>query len=812
MRFRGDHDAFGAPGLAPRWAAGDKEGVGTSYSADCRLWFTIARGIVTEVYFPLIDHPQTRDLQYLLVDAHGRFLEEKRHLPATVTPISDHALGYRVRRDDPDGGFRLEKEVIAHPHLPCLLVHTALRPTKRGASLPRLFALLAPHLDGAGYGNNGYVVELADRSLLVAERNGTWLALGADVPFTRLSAGFVGASDGWTDLAENSVMDWEFDRAVDGNIALTGEVEPGRSRSFTLALAFGQGLENAVATLLQALGTPYDALRRRSLQQWERACRRLPTFSAAKPDDARLYHASYSVLLGHEDKTFPGAFIASLSIPWGNSKGDDDRGGYHLVWTRDLVKTALGLLAARNTETPLRALIYLAAAQQADGGFPQNSWLNGEPYWTGVQLDEVSFPVLLAERLRQDRALGCWDPYPMIRLAMRFLIDQGPATGQERWEELAGYSPSTLAANIAALVVAAGFARERKEPESERFLLEYADFLEGHLDRWTVTDRGTLDPAVPRHFVRICPVDLDDPESSEDPNTATVRLPNLDPDASAVFPAREIIDGGFLELVRYGVRAPDDPIVLDSLTLVDRFLKVETPYGPVWHRYNHDGYGDRDNGDPFGPWGTGRAWPLLTGERGLYELAAGRDPAPYLRAMERLATTTGLLPEQVWDRRESPRLHLTFGRPTGAATPLLWAHSEYLKLLRSASDGEVFGRIPAVAERYLGGRRHRTEFEIWKPNRRVRSMRAGTTLRVLAGEPFRLHVSRDEWRTVEDVESTATPLALYYVDLPTGADDRGSMVFTLYWPQRDRWEGQDYRVAIGAGRERPTGPRSSTPP
>lgn len=808
MKFRGDRDAFGGPGLAPRWAAGDKEGVGTSYSADCRLWFTIARGIVTEVYFPLIDHPQTRDLQYLLVDDHGRFLEEKRHLPATVTSISDHALGYRIRRDDPEGAFRLEKEVIAHPHLPCLFVRTALRPTTRGGSVPRIYALLAPHLDGAGAGNNGYVVELADRSLLVAERNGTWLALGADVPFPHLSVGYVGTSDGWTDLADNRELDWEFDRALDGNIALTAEVEPSLARTFTLAVAFGQGLENAVATLLQALGTPYEALRRRSLQQWERACRRLPAMAAARPDGARLYHASYSVLLGHEDKTFPGAFIASLSIPWGNSKGDDDRGGYHLVWTRDLVKTALGLLATGNTETPLRALIYLAAAQQADGGFPQNSWLNGEPYWTGVQLDEVSFPVLLAGRLHHDRALGRWDPYPMIRMAMRFLIDQGPATGQERWEELAGHSPSTLAANIAALVVAAGFARDRKDHATERFLLEYADFLEQHLERWTVTDRGSLDPAIPRHYIRICPIDLGDPDAPEDPNSATVRLPNIAPGTPDTFPAREIIDGGFLELVRYGIRPADDPIVLDSVELIDRWLKVDTPFGPVWHRYNHDGYGDRGNGDPFDRWGTGRAWPLLTGERGLYELAAGRDPAPYLHTLERLATATGLLPEQVWDQPESPRLHLAFGRPTGAATPLLWAHSEYLKLLRSVNDGEVFGRIPAVAERYLGAHGSRTEFEVWKPNRHVRSVRPGATLRVVAGEPFRLHVSRDAWRTVEDLQSEATSLGIDYVDLPTTADDRGAIVFTLYWPRRDAWEGRDYRVEVGAA---PTAPRSSTP-
>ncbi|MCI4350214.1 MAG: glycoside hydrolase family 15 protein [Thermoplasmata archaeon] len=798
MRFRGERDAFGAPGITPRWTAGDKEGVGTSYSADSRVWFTIQRGILTEAYFPLIDHPQIRDLQYLVADGHGLFHEEKRHLASRVARLSDHALGYRVTASDPERRYVLEKEVIAHPHLPAVLLRTTFTPRADLDPPLHLYALLAPHLDVGGAGNNGYVVELTDRSVLVAERHGTWLALGADAELPHLSVGFVGRSDGWTDLADNYRMDWEFDRALDGNLALIAEVEVPDAGEFTLALAFGQSLESAIATLLQSLGTPFSALRQRFSRQWDRACEKIRPLERRSHDRGNLYHASYSLLLGHEDKTFPGAFIASLSIPWGNAKGDDDRGGYHLVWTRDLVKTSLGLLAVGQSETPLRALIYLAAAQQWDGGFPQNFWLDGEPYWRGVQLDEVSFPILLAHRLRHDEALQSFDPYPMILRAARFLIDRGPATGQERWEELSGYSPSTLAANIAALVAASVFARDRGDALTERFLLEYADFLESHLETWTVTTSGTLDPTIPRHYIRIRPVRLDDPRPDEDPNTGTVELPNLPPGTANVFPAKEIIDPGFLELVRYGIRSPHDPVVVDSLRLVDRLLKVETPSGPVWHRYNHDGYGEPEDGGPFLGTGVGRAWPLLTGERGMYEFAAGRDPAPFVRAMERFASATGLLPEQVWDRPAGSTRHFALGKPTGAAMPLLWAHSEYLKLLRSIDDGAVFGCIPEVSARYLAAGPPRRRFEVWKPNRQTAVAHAGGTLRVLTSEPFRLHVSRDGWATVEDLDSVSTALELEYVDLNLPDGERGTVIFTFFWPRRPGWEGRDYAIEIVA--------------
>ncbi|HEY6237655.1 MAG TPA: glycoside hydrolase family 15 protein, partial [Thermoplasmata archaeon] len=565
--------------------------------------------------------------------------------------------------------YRIEKEVIGAPHLACLLQRSRLT-IADGRGPFHLYALAAPHLDVGGWGNNAYVVELPGRTVLAAEKNGTWLALGASVPFLGTSVGYVGASDGWTDLNVHGRLAWEFDRATDGNVALVGELAYQPREEFTIALAFGRGLPHAVATLLQALGTPYRDHREKFLDQWGRVSGGLAPLAPSTGDGGNLLRSSYSVLLAHEDKTFPGAFIASLSIPWGFARGDADRGGYHLVWTRDLVEVALGLLAAGNLEAPRRTLVYLASIQQPDGGFPQNGWLDGTPYRTGVQLDEVAFPILLAHHLKMAGALGEFDPVPMVRAAARFLVDRSPCTQQERWEEASGYSPSTLAVVIAALVVAASFLRAAPDEEGGRFLEEYADFLESNVERWTYATTGADGPEPNGHYVRIHPVDPSDPTPDEDPNLGLLPLVNQPPGAPAECPAVEVVDPGFLELVRYGIRRPDDPRVLSSLAGVDRLLKVATPFGPVWHRYNHDGYGEPREGGPYMGFGVGRAWPLLTGERGHFELAAGRDGRPYLASLERLAGATALLPEQVWDEDDRPELHLELGRPTGAARPL----------------------------------------------------------------------------------------------------------------------------------------------
>ena len=754
------------------------------------------KGIVTEVSFPTIDRPQLRDLQYLITDGKSFFHEEKRDLAFEIERISDATLGYRCTNTDSAGRYAIVKDVIANPYLACLLQRTRIR-ARDAAFLDtlRMYVLCAQHLEVGGYGNTGYVKTVSGRRVLMARKGRTWMAMGATVPFARTSCGFVGASDGWTDLHDNFVMDWEFETATDGNVALTGEIDITQTKEFTLGVAFGTTEHNAIATLMQSLSLPFDAHLAGYKGQWETSAAGMAELARHSYDEGSLYKASCSLLLAHEDKAYPGALIASLTVPWGEVKGDDDTGGYHLVWTRDLVSSAAALLAAGDRHTALRALIFLAVSQHGDGGFAQNFWVNGNAYWSGTQLDEVAFPIMLAWQLRRLGALADFDPFDMVSRGAGFLIRNGPVTQQERWEEASGYSPSTLASNIVALTCAAALFRDRGDAATAGFIQDQADYLEDHLEEWTVTTTGTLGETP--YYIRILPELAGQENPAENKESRVLRVANQAPGEPDTFPARDVVDGGFLELVRHGIRAPDDPVILNTLKIVDAVLKIDTPAGPSWHRYNHDGYGQQRDGGPFTWYGVGRAWPLLTGERGHYELAAGRSPEAYLRTMERFASDSRLLCEQVWDEADMPETYMRLGEPTGSAMPLMWAHAEYVKLLRSAADGKVFDQVPEVADRYLARAGTHKKMEVWKLNRPVRFMRPGEMLRVIGDGPFRLRWTSDKWASMHESASQSNLLDIDHVDLIDLSTTSGITIeFTFFWIDANRWEGRNYFIAV----------------
>jgi glucoamylase len=505
-----------------------------------------------------------------------------------------------------------------------------------------------------------------------------------------------------------------------------------------------------------------------------------------------MYRLSRCILLAHEDKTFQGALVASMSIPWGETRGDNDLGGYHLVWTRDLAQSATALLASGQTGTPLRALIWLAAIQRTDGRFPQNSWINGDAYWCGVQLDEVAAPILLAWRLHNEGVtLGRFDPCVMISRAAGYLIRQGPVTAQERWEENAGYSPSTLATVIAGLVCAAEFAKQHGEASTADFILVYADWLAAHLEEWTVTTAGELVEGLRRHYIRINPTDPAAPDPHADPNTTVLAIAN----GGGVQPARNVVGGDFLHLVRLGIRAADDPLVRDSLAVVDRLLKCDLPQGPCWHRYNHDGYGQKDDGSAFDGTGVGRAWPILTGERGHYELAAGRDPKPFIAAMEEFANEGGMISEQLWNAEDLGGMRR--GLPTGAAMPLCWAHAEYISLVRSAHDGVCFDRVEPAFQRYVVhpvASRH----EIWSFRHPLGRMSPGKLLRLIVAADATVIWSADNWKSTNRLDTAHnSALNVWFVDLPTeGYPDGAVIEFTFLWKEAKRPEGRNFSVRV----------------
>ena len=786
-------NAPGAPGIDPRWTSSAKDCVGTAYNSSSLLWFTLSHGIVNEVYYPRVDRPNTRDLQFLITDGKTFCHEEKRDL-AHALEYPEHGVPLcRLTNTDPQGRYQIVKEVIGDPHTSVLLMHTRLEILHRKwRGKLRLYALLAPHLDGSGKSNSAQWSDTAGRKLVQGEHDDVHAIFGAAPDFTRRSVGYVGTSDGWQDLMDNFKMDWEYERAENGNLAILGEIDLSQGLEFTVGLAFGRSPQSATTKLLQALATPFAQQRAKFIEQWQRS--RFRTARGPAGPRRALVRASECVLLAHEDKTFPGAFVASLSIPWGEIKDDRDRGGYHLVWTRDMVQTATALLACGQTESPLRALIWLAGVQAADGGMPQNSLISGEAYWHGVQLDEVAVPVLLAWRLHRANLLRDFDPWTLIGRAAGYLVRNGPVTAQERWEENSGYSPSTLAAIIASLVAAADFARERRDPRTRAFLLVYADWLSAHVEAWTVTDRGELVSGHPRHYVRITPAPPQGANGEADPNQATIQIAN----GGGEFPARNIVGGDFLQLVRLGIRAADDPIVLESLVVIDRVLKRDLPPGPCWRRYNHDGYGQKDDGSAFDGTGVGRSWPILTGERGHYELAAGRDCRPYLRAMEKFANPGHMLPEQVWDGEHLPAGELQLGGPTGSAMPLCWAHAEYLSLVRSQRDGVGFDRVEPAFRRYAAGSRPRSSHEIWTFGHPISRTSPGKVLRLVLGAPVAVVWSGDSWKTVNRIDAVSVgPLHLWYVDLTTPSLPAGGAVeFTFFWTESQSWEGRNFSVKI----------------
>jgi glucoamylase len=787
--------AFGAPGIEPRWTSSAKEGVGTSYHTSCRIWFTLSHGIVNEIYYPHVDQPNTRDFQFLISDGETFCHEEKRDLTHAIDYPERDCLFYRLTNSEPTGRYRVVKHVFADPHQSVLLVHTkveVLDESLRGKL--RLFALLAPHIAGYGAGNSGWCSEVGGIELIRAHRKNVNLIMACSTGFSRRSVGYVGFSDGWQDLMDNFKMDWEFRTAENGNIALTGEIHLPTTNEFMVAVAFGRSYQSTTAKLFQSLAQPFESHRQRYIRQWQRAVVNPKfDFSADTSDGGGMYRLSRCVLLAHEDKVFQGALVASMSIPWGETKGDNDLGGYHLVWTRDLVQSATALLATGQTSTPLRALTWLAAIQRPDGSFPQNSWIDGTAYWSGLQLDQIAAPILLAWRLHKQDALGLFNPRAMIVRAAAHLILQGPVTSQDRWEENAGYSPSTLATVIAALVCAAEWATEYGETATADFVFAYADWLAAHVEEWMVTTQGELVEGFPRHYIRINQTDPNAPDPHADPNTTMIQIAN----GGGLHPARNVVGGDFLHLVRFGIRDANDPLIRDSIEVIDRVLKYDLPQGPGWRRYNHDGYGQKDDGSAYDGTGVGRCWPILTGERGHYELAAGRDPKPSIAAIENFANHGGMLTEQLWDGPDLPDAHVKRGCPTGAAMPLCWSHAEYISLVRSCHDGVCLGRVEPAFQRYV---LHpvQSNYEIWTLRYPLRRVSRGKILRIILAAQATVVWSTDGGARTNLLDAIhQSRLNLWFADFPTADWPAGSVLtFTFFWKRDQRWEGRDWQVTI----------------
>ena len=667
--------APGAPGSKPTWTNGNKVGVGTSVTANSKVWFTIGEnGALNEVYYPAIDSANTRTLELIVTDSKSFAELESQDTDHSVQVPDAAALVFTQINTSKSGRYQILKTYVTDPGHNTLLIQLQLKVLKGGPLTG--FVYFDPALKNSGLHDNGST----RNNVLLDSKGDVACALAASPAFAAVSTGYVDSSDGWAELKKSYKLTQHYSTGPDGNVAEIGELPPSFSQGkpVTLALSFGSNPDDALAAAQASLKKGFATARAEYQRGWHQYVSKL---KPVEPRYRKQYQISAMVLKTHEDKTHPGAIAASLTIPWGNDvdASKEDVGGYHLVWARDLYEVATAFLAIGDRPAAERALNYLFETQQKpDGSFPQNSWLDGKPYWPSLQMDEVSYPSILAWQLgKTDKST--FEKH--IKPAADFVVAHGPATPQERWEEETGYSPSTIAAEIAGLICAADIARMNGDEASRKHWTEVADQWATKLPQWTVTHSGKYGS---EYYIRIA-------QKGKPEEGGPIAIHN----GGGTWDEREIVDAGFLDLVRLGIAPPTDPLVIKSLAVVDKVIKVDTPNGPAWYRYNHDGYGEKSDSKGYDGTGIGRLWIIFAGERGEYELARGRDAHLYLDTMQKMANAGGMLAEQIWDRSESPKPWLKFGEGTGSATPLAWTNAQFVRLAIAIKERRL-PELPSV--------------------------------------------------------------------------------------------------------------------
>jgi glucoamylase len=675
--------APGAPGNDARWISAGKQAVGTSNTLESKVWFTLQGGALTEVFFPTADMPNVHVLEFVVVNPSSRTVEtERADATHEVQLLNHHSLSFRQINTATSGAWKTIKTYTTDPERNTLLIEVRFETKNKALAL---YVYFDPSLNNSGMHDTAWT---QDNALLSNEAD-KFSALLVSSGFAENTSGFYQTSDGLDQLKRNGRIETAYARAENGNVAQLARVQqPAR---FTLALGFGKSAEEALHAARTSLTKGFQVCRKEYEETWRRVVRRLPR---VEPKYQAQFNLAALVLKAHEDKTFRGANVASLSAPWitGKAANEPHVGGYHLVWARDLYQVATAYMALGDKTAAERALNYLFTVQQReDGSFPQITWVDGKPIGDAVQMDEVSYPLILAYQLgRTDRETY----FKHIKRTADYIVKTGPVTQQERWEEKAGYSPSTIAAEIAGLICAAEIAKRNGDEASAEKYRDTADDWAHKVESWTATTNGRYGDG--NYYLRLTQTGR--PNAGEH-----IELNNN----AGTADEREIVDPSFLELVRLGVRSPRDPLIEKSLKVVDQLIRVETPYGQAWYRYVRDGYGEMEDGRPWN-WdgkytGKGHLWVLLTGERGQYELARSE----FGKARERLDTMLGfanagmMLPEQVWDKPQGPTRDLQFGKGTGSATPLAWSMAQFIRLVMNLGERKNLDTPDIVAARYV---------------------------------------------------------------------------------------------------------------
>ncbi|SMD22665.1 glucoamylase [Kibdelosporangium aridum] len=672
----------GAPGINPGYLPADKQGFGTARPIDSPVWFTLGRGGMTETFYPDLSTPASRRLDFVVTDGET-FVQR---LSDVRVRTEQDRLSYRQIANG--RGWTATITYVTDPARASVMIDFELRSHRPLHS----YVLYEPTLSAKGVDDQGKSVADA----LAASDGTAASALVAQPSFSATSTGYLGTSDGWTDLSRNRGLTSLYPQAGPGNLGQTGKltVDGVRDRNAVLILSYGDNEQNALTAARASAQQRFADVRRSYVQGWNEYLRGLKTPASAR---RAIYETSLLVLAASEDKRNRGAFIASPSEPWAfgtNQELSPTPGPYHLVWPRDLYQIATALIAAGDMAGANRTVDHLIGVQQPDGHFPQNNTVSGRPYWTSIQLDESALPIVLAWQLdRRDTKTVA-----MVRRAADFIIGyeqdgfSAPWSQQERWENQSGYSPGTIAATIAGLVCAADMVERSGDAATAQRYRSIADDWAARVESWTVTTNGPHSSQP--YYLRLT--------KDGQPNQGTAYNPG--DNYPGTVDQRTQVDPSFLELVRLGVKSPQDATIRNTIAVVDRVLGENTSTGQFWHRFTNDGYGERTDGGPWDIGGArtyGRLWPIFAGERGEYELLAGKAHAAKARlhAMAATANDGMMLPEQVWDR-EAPSGKRP-GTPTTSATPLVWAHAQYVRLAWSIDAGKPVEQPGIVADRYL---------------------------------------------------------------------------------------------------------------
>ena len=630
-------NALGGPGINMEWTSGAKTGVGCAINTLSNIWFTINQGILNEIYYPDIDNPCIRDMQFIVV-GDNYFSEEKIDTTHKTELFVSGIPGYKISNICNNNLYEIKKEIIADPYRNCLIQKVVFSPlTDHELSL---YAYLTPHINNSSEGNTGWIDQYNGFPMVFAKRDHTTMAFVSNVPWKNMSVGYVGSSDGWHDIFNNKKLTKTYDIAENGNISIITQLDIKQSvkNEFIIVIGFGKDKYEAGQKALSSIIDGYEYLKKIYLEEWQDWRKQVDNVCiSGVDDDYKLFKLSAAVLKVHTSKTIPNASIASLSFPWGFQSSFINKGGYHLIWTRDLVEIAGAMIAANMHEEVKSILNYLQVTQNEDGHWAQNMWLNGEAYWSGIQMDETAFPILLVELSLRKKIIKKEDLqlyWNMIKRAVEYLLLKGPITLMDRWEENKGFSSFTVAVEISALLAAAEIAEYLGFYNIKNYLVETADIWYDNIDKWLyVKDTDwAKEYGVDGYYIKIASPQV---INNENINDLDIELKNHKPNANKM-KIIHLIGPDFLALVRFGLRKADDLRILNTIKIIDDKLQVRTPQGVLWYRYIKDGYGEHADGNPYDGTGIGGLWHCFTGERGHYEVASGNieEAINHLKTME----------------------------------------------------------------------------------------------------------------------------------------------------------------------------------